>query len=91
MPTVDEIARLLSQDNENAGCFWDGESDSFKCEISPDKETPLWAPDSPPVYYWAAESFDTEEAYYVSYTGWVHAQPKDWGNPRHGYRCVKEP
>ena len=91
MPTVDEISRSLSQDDQNAGCIWDGLSDRLDCEISPDKETPLWAPDSPPVYYWAAESFDNEEAYYVSYTGWVHSQPKDWGNPRHGYRCVREP
>jgi len=91
MPTVDEISRSLSQDDQNAGCVWDGVSERLKCNLSPDKETPLWAPDAPPVYYWAADSFDSEEAYYVSYTGWVHIQPKDWGNPRHGYRCVKEP
>jgi len=91
MPTVDEIARSLSQDDENAGCYWDGESGKLECLITPDKETPLWAPDLPPVYYWAADSFNEDEAYYVSYTGWVQSQPKRWGNPRHGYRCVKAP
>jgi len=91
MPTVDEISRSLSQDDQNTGCVWDGVSERLKCDLSPDKETLLWAPDAPPVYYWAADSLDGEEAYYVSYTGWVHTQPKDWGNPRHGYRCEKEP
>jgi hypothetical protein len=91
MPTVDEIARSLSRHGQNAGCVWDGEDGKMTCTIRPDKETPLWAPDQPPVYLWAANEFDAEEAYYVSYTGFVSHQPKDWGNPRHGYRCVQEP
>jgi hypothetical protein len=91
MPTVDEIARSLRRHGENAGCKWDGEIGKMTCEIRPDKETPLWAPDQPPVYLWSADEYDTEDAYYVSYTGFVSHQPKDWGNPRHGYRCVREP
>ena len=91
MPTVDEIAGSLVLHNENAGCIWDGEAGKLACNLAPDKETPLWAPDEQPVYYWAANAFDDEEAYFVSYTGYVNYQPKDWGNPRHGYRCVKEP
>lgn len=90
-PTVDEIAGSLSQNNQNAGCKWNGETGKLKCKLSPDKETPLWAPDEPPVYYWAADSYDYESAYFVSYSGWVSRQPKNWGNPRHGYRCVKNP
>lgn len=91
MPTVDELARSLSLHNENAGCTWSGETGKLACALRPDKETPLWAPDEPPVYYWAADAYDKEEAYYVSYTGFVSSQPKTWGNPRHGYRCVREP
>jgi len=91
MPTVDEIARSLSRHNKNAACSWRNELGKLECLLSPDKETPLWAPDQPPVYYWAGESFDLENAYYVSYTGFVSNQPKNWGNPRHGYRCVKDP
>ena len=91
MPTVDEISRSLSQNNINAGCAWDGVSDRLECHTRPDKETPLWAPDEPPVYYWAADEMDKQNAFYVSYSGWVKYQPKNWGNPRHGYRCVKAP
>jgi hypothetical protein len=91
MPTVDEIAGSLSQHNQNAACIWRGKKGKLDCALNPDKETPLWAPDQPPVYYWAGNAYDHEQAYYVSYTGWVNSQPKDWGNPRHGFRCVKVP
>jgi len=60
------------------------------------KDTPLWAPDEEPIYYWSADEYDEEKAWYVPYTGGgryggaISYQPKDWGNPRHGYRCVRE-
>ncbi len=91
MPTADEIARSLSRHGVNAGCTWNGEIGRMDCTLTPDKETPLWAPDESPVYYWTADAFDDDDAYYVSYTGFVSHQPKTWGNPRHGYRCVREP
>jgi hypothetical protein len=90
MPKVAEIIAASSLHEENAGCQWNGELGLADCEMEPDKETPLWAPDEAPVYYWAAEEFDKRNAYYVSYNGWVKQQPKGWGNPRHGYRCVKD-
>jgi len=91
MPTTDEIVRSLVRRGENAGCVWDGESDRAVCERQPNKETPLWAPDEEPIYYWSADEYDAREAYYVSYNGRIDQQAKDWGNPRHGYRCVREP
>jgi len=92
MPTTDEIVRSMARHGENAGCLWDGDFHKrVICDILPDKETPLWAPDMEPVYYWTADEGRNErEAVYVSYNGWVKEQPKSWGNPRHGYRCVKE-
>ncbi len=92
MPTTDEVVRSLVRDGSAVGCTWDGESASASCPTEPDKETPLWAPDEAPIYYWTADEFDTDEAWYVNYSGSIVAhQPKDWGNPRHGYRCVREP
>ncbi len=91
MPTVDELVRSLVRHGENAGCTWDGVSDGAQCVLQPDKETPLWAPDWSPIYYWAADEFGTREAYYVGYSGRVDHQPKSWGNARHGYRCVRDP
>ena len=92
MPTVDEYARSLARHGENAGCMWQGEShDQMACERLPDKETPLWAPDLDPIYYWAAEAYNDREAYFVSYNGWVNTAYKAGGNPRHSYRCVRDP
>lgn len=91
MPTTDEIVRSLGLHGENAGCAWAGDLGEVSCILVPDKETPLWAPDQPPIYMWSGEEYDRGEAYYVSYNGRVQAQPKSWGNPRHGYRCVRQP
>lgn len=91
MPTTEELVRSLVRHGENAGCVWDGSAERATCAVEPDKETPLWAPDWSPIYYWSADAYDPREAYYVGYTGAVSHQPKSWGNPRHGYRCVREP
>ena len=95
MPTVDELVRSMALHGQNCGCRWDGDIheqvECSKCKRQPDKETPLWNPDVAPIYYWAWNEYDADNAYYVSYNGWVQRQPKSWGNPRHGYRCVKEP
>lgn len=81
MPTVDEIVRSLVRHGENAGCNWDGESQCADCLVLPDKETPLWAADLSPIYYWAADEYDEHEAYYVAYNGKIISfQPKSWGN-----------
>jgi len=91
MPTVDESVRSLVRDGKSAGCAWDGKSYQVSCLVLPDKETPLWAADRSPIYYWADDEYDQEDAYYVGYRGRVAHQPKSWGNPRHGYRFVREP
>jgi len=97
MPTTDEIVRSLVRGGKNAECTWDGETGNAECIRQPNKDTPLWAPDEEPIYYWTADEFDEESAWYVPFTGGgryggvISYQPKDWGNPRHGYRCVREP
>lgn len=96
LPTTDEIVCSLIRGGENAGCTWDGESGHAGCIRQPNKDTPLWASDMEPIYYWSADEYDEEEAWYVPYTGGgryggvISYQPKDWGNPRHGYRCVRD-
>jgi hypothetical protein len=92
MPTINDYARSFSRHGVNAGCLWMGEGNKqMTCTIQPDKETPLWAPDLGPIYYWAAEESSERNAYFVSYNGWVSKTNKEGGNPRHSYRCVREP
>ena len=92
MPTADEIVRSLVHHGENAGCTWDGVvGQQVTCEQRPDKESPLWSTDHAAIYYWAADSYDERLAVFVSYNGWVNSTHKTSGNPRHSYRCVREP
>jgi hypothetical protein len=96
LPTTDEVVRSLVCRGESAGCTWDGNSTEAECNQQPNKDTPLWAPDQAPIYYWTADDYDQESAWYVPYTGGlryggaIHHQPKSWGNARHGYRCVRD-
>jgi len=92
MPTTDELVRSLGRHGVNAGCVWDGERrQQADCETLPDKESPLWATDEPVIYYWTADSHDDRRGYFVAYNGMVNASMKSGGNPRHSYRCVREP
>jgi hypothetical protein len=92
MPSTDEVVRSLGRHGANAGCKWQGEfRRRVTCDVLPDKESPLWSTDQPAVYYWTADSYSRDQGYFVAYNGTVNAAYKLGGNPRHGYRCVKEP
>jgi hypothetical protein len=87
MPTADEIVRSLTRDGVSAGCAWDGQATHASCRTPPDKETPLWAPDQPPIYYLAVDVPDEEHALGVNYTGGItHHRRSSRGQ---GFRCVK--
>ena len=97
MPSTDEIVRSLVRKGENAGCSWDGVSMHAECNIQPNKDSPLWAPEASVIYYLAADEYDEDSAWYVPYTGGglfggvIGHQKKTDGNSRHGHRCVKNP
>ncbi|MGD8397452.1 MAG: hypothetical protein PVG11_01210 [Anaerolineae bacterium] len=92
MPTSDEVVRSLVRHGENAGCRWAGEPPvRAECDVLPDKESPLWATDHAAIYYWTADQESDALGIYVSYNGWVNATFKAGGNPRHSYRCVRDP
>jgi hypothetical protein len=92
MPTTEELVRSLGRHGENAGCAWQGEFRTrVQCGTEPDKESPLWATDHPAIYYWTADSYNDSQGYFVAFNGTVSAAYKLGGNPRHSYRCVREP
>jgi hypothetical protein len=90
LPAADEILRTLTRDGENAGCAWDGRSPHAACRRPPDKETPLWAPDEAPIYYWSASEADARTALAVNYTGGISYLPKSV-RAGVGFRCVRSP
>jgi hypothetical protein len=97
MPTTDEIVRSLVRSGENAGCIWDGRSGNAECQVQPNKDSPLWDPNASSIYYYSGDEYNENYAWYVPYTGGglyggaIGAQPKDGGNSRHGFRCVRAP
>lgn len=88
MPTADEFIRSLTRRGTTAGCTWTGERGRMTCARQPEKETPLWNPHDQPIYMWTSEA-TADRAWFVNYQAFVGHQPKGFGNPRHGYRCVK--
>ena len=88
LPTADEIVRSLTRKGRNAGCAWDRRTPHAACRTAPDKETPLWAPDQAPIYYWSSDTPDATAAFAVNYTGGISALPR--ARPLGvGFRCVK--
>jgi hypothetical protein len=88
LPAADEIVRSLSRGGTNAGCAWDGKAHHALCRTPPDKETPLWAPDQAPIYYWSAQEAGASTAFAVNYTGGISRLPKSMAAGI-GYRCVR--
>ncbi len=89
LPTADEVIRSLTRGGTNAGCTWDGRSAHATCRQSPDKETPLWAPDQRPIYYLTSDAPDAEIALGVNYTGGITPHRRTAAGRGTGYRCVK--
>ena len=91
LPTAEEAVRSLVRHGAHAGCTWAGRAGRASCRVRPDKETPLWDPTAPVVYYWTATEADASSAFYVTYSGGVYAAEKHSGLGSRGYRCVREP
>lgn len=91
LPTVSEIVGALSKGGAPAGCMWDGVSSRAVCRTAPDKETPLWAPDEAPIYYWSRQEATAGTAFAVNYTGGLSRLPKAGAGLNVGYRCVRIP
>lgn len=91
LPTVAELAASLPHHGQPAGCVWDGTPGPMKCIQRPDKETPLWDPNRSPIYLLSSTEADSTTVWFVTFNGQVQSTLKSWGNPRHGFRCVREP
>lgn len=89
MPSAAEIVGALSRGGASAGCTWDGRSPHAACRTPPDKETPLWAPDETPIYYWSSDEASPGRAFAVNYTGGIGVLPASVDGLGIGFRCVK--
>ena len=58
--------------------------------IQPDKNSPLWKPHSPVIYWWTATELGNEQAFRIAYNGRTGAfDRRGWGD-YWSFRCVRE-
>jgi hypothetical protein len=88
LPTREEIVKSLTRKNKNCGGILTKTGRALY-KISPDKETPLWNPNSMIIYYWTSEKRGDGFVYMVSYNGRILSRYGDNGAGYHGFRCVK--
>jgi len=97
LPTREEIVRSLTKNGKNCEGFIN-EKGKPVYKVTPDKETPLWDPNSMIIYYWTSEkgmnvqSYNKEKrvfTYLVSYNGRILLRYSSNGADYHGFRCVK--
>jgi hypothetical protein len=92
LPTVEEAVRSMTLHNENAGGVLFTDKMKAKYRIVPDKETPIWKPNSKVIYYWTSETTrnNTERAYIIVYHGDVFDKRKTDHPDYLSFRAVKK-
>ena len=89
LPTVEEVVQSLTRHGLNAGGEWDEETHQATFRTRPDKESPLWNPDSQIIYWWTATEADPEQVYRVAYNGYVLVVPKKMSMGSCAFRAVR--
>jgi hypothetical protein len=91
LPTVDEAVRAQGRHGKNAGGAWDAASGRATYQIQPDKESPLWNPYSPIIYWWTATEVGRDQAYFIAFNGTVRPRAKNAAPGYQGFRAVRTP
>jgi hypothetical protein len=81
MPTVDEVVRSTTYHGRNSGGMWDSERHRASYRTQPDKESPLWDPYSPVIYWWTNSDVEAGKAWTVAYNGGTLGRRKPSGGP----------
>ncbi|MCW8966471.1 MAG: DUF1566 domain-containing protein [Candidatus Pacearchaeota archaeon] len=92
IPGIEEAIRCQMIHNENAGGIWNPDTKKAEYEKTPDKETPIWVPNSEIIYYWTSElSSETEnQAYIIDYAGGIFDKDIRYSPNYRAFRCVKD-
>ena len=90
LPTVDEVVRSMCRNGINCGGVWDAGTEKSNYKITPDKETPLWNPHSPIIYWWTATEKNDSTVYVAVYHGMITTADKRYSTGSRGFRAVKD-
>lgn len=89
LPTIDELTRSMYRKGKCVGVPWNGKEGRQNYKITPDKETPLWLPDEPVIYYFSSTEANEKEIYTISYNGNVIKRDKSSVLGSLGFRAVR--
>jgi len=91
LPTVEEVARSMTRHGTNCGGVWNPISTHVSYTVKPDKESPLWNPYSPIIYWWTSSQHSGSRAYSIDFNGEVYDRSKESNLGSQGFRAVKGP
>lgn len=89
LPTVDELVGSLTRDGRCAGGTINLQTQPARFDRMPEKESPLWIPKSPIIYFWTATEADKNHAMAVCFNGRVVNALKDTLFEYRGFRAVR--
>ncbi len=91
LPRVDEVVRFARRRGQPCDGKWNAETGTAAYRIAPDKETPLWDPHSPIIYWWTASpARHPRRVWMVVYDGKVWARDTVARMGSLGFRAVRD-
>ena len=90
LPTVEEAIRSMMRHGKNCEGVWNSGSRSATYTTMPDKETPLWNPNTGIIYWWTATERDSGQAYYIDFNGRVYSRDKKSDLGSRAFRAVRD-
>jgi hypothetical protein len=91
LPTVEEVVRSMARHGTNCGGVWDPINARASYTTKPDKESPLWNPYSPVIYWWTSSEQSSRRAYSIDFNGNIYGRNKESTLGSQGFRAVREP
>jgi hypothetical protein len=89
LPTVEELVRSMTRHGSNCGGVWNPISAEASYMTMPDKESPLWNPYSPIIYWWTASQPSSSQAFSVDFNGKVYKRNKESNLGSQTFRAVR--
>jgi len=89
LPTVEEAVRSMARHGTNCGGVWNPIRAQAQYATKPDKESPLWNPYSPIVYWWTSSESSRSQAYSIDFNGKIYNRNKESNLGSQGFRAVR--
>jgi hypothetical protein len=84
------IAVIISTIYSGLWALWNSVTGSPKYQVTPDKETPLWNPNSQIIYWWTKSEKNDSTVYVAIYNGMINTADKKFYPGSRAFRAIKE-